>query len=138
MAVTLIPSYGRDYKNGKEVQEAWDSGKDFTICDFSHPDNGRQINIADVEGKGGTFNIRYKKLTQVKVIKMSETLDTGVQDSWPIGASVKLIVGGKAVKFDTVVNLIIKSNKITLCLSSHPSIYLTQADWKLLGWRKHW
>jgi hypothetical protein len=59
-------------------------------------------------------------------------------DSWKIGARVKLMVSGKAVKFDTIVNLIVKGDKITLCLSSHPSIYLTQEDWKLIGWRKHW
>lgn len=69
MALTLTPSYGRDYKNGKEVQADWDAGKDFTINSFGHPDDGRQINKQDAEHEGGTFNIRYKKLTQIKVVK---------------------------------------------------------------------
>ena len=72
MGITLVPSYGRDYKSGKEVQAAWDAGKDFTIQDIMHPDDGRQINKEDAEKIGGTFNIRYKKLTQIKVIKVAK------------------------------------------------------------------
>ncbi len=72
MGITLVPSYGRDYKSGKEVQEAWDAGKDFTINSIGHPDDGRQINKQDAEREGGTFNIRYKKLTQIKVIKVKK------------------------------------------------------------------
>jgi len=69
MYTTLVPSYGRDYKSGKEVQEAWDAGKDFTINSFGHPDDGRQINKQDAK-PGQSYNIRYKKLTQIKVIKV--------------------------------------------------------------------
>lgn len=72
MGVTLVPSYGRDYKNGKEVQAAWDEGKDFTISSIGHPHDGRQINKQDAEREGGTYNIRYKKLTQIKVIKVKK------------------------------------------------------------------
>jgi hypothetical protein len=72
MAITLVPSYGRDYKSGKEVQAAWDAGKDFTICSFGHPDDGRQINREDAERIGGTFNIRYKRLTMIKVVKVKK------------------------------------------------------------------
>jgi hypothetical protein len=67
MYLTVTPSYGRDYKNKKEVQDAWDAGKDFTISDFSSPDDGRQINKQDAAGL--TINVRFKKLTQVHVIK---------------------------------------------------------------------
>lgn len=74
MALTLVPSYGRDYKNGKEVQAAWDAGKDFTIQAMNHPDDGRQINKQDAEREGGTFNIRYKKLTGIKVIKVKKAV----------------------------------------------------------------
>lgn len=69
MYTTLVPSYGRDYKSGKEVQAAWDAGADFTINDMSHPDDGRQINKDDAK-PGQSYNIRYKKLTQIKVIKV--------------------------------------------------------------------
>ena len=69
MILTLVPSYGRDYKSGKEVQEAWDAGKDFQINQFMSPDDGRYINKQDAK-PGTTLNIRYKKNTQVKVIKV--------------------------------------------------------------------
>ncbi len=69
--VTLTPSYGRDYKSKKEVQADWDAGKDFTINSFGHPDDGRQINKQDAEREPGvTYNIRYKRNTQVHVIKI--------------------------------------------------------------------
>lgn len=64
----VSPSYGADYKSGKEVQAAWDAGKDFTI-ETMGPDTGRQINKQDAK-PGMTLNIRYKRLTQVKVIKI--------------------------------------------------------------------
>lgn len=69
MRMTLVPSYGRDYKSKKEVQEAWDGNKDFTINDMSSPNDGSQINKQDAT-KGMTLNIRYKKLTQVHVINV--------------------------------------------------------------------
>lgn len=72
MALTLIPAYGRDFKNGKEVQIAWDEGKDFQINDVSHKDDGRYINKADAEREGGTFNIRYKGLREIKVITVKK------------------------------------------------------------------
>lgn len=67
--LTLVPSYGRDYKSKKEVQADWDANKDFTINDMSSPDDGRQINKQDAR-KGDTLNIRYKQRTQVHVIKV--------------------------------------------------------------------
>ena len=74
MGITLVPSYGRDYKSGKEVQAAWDAGKDFTIQNVFSPDDGRQINKEDAEKTGGTFNIRYKRNTQIKVIKVKKVV----------------------------------------------------------------
>jgi hypothetical protein len=69
--MTLTPAYGRDYKSKKEVMEAWTSGKDFVIADVVHPDCGRYCSIRDFENKTGTvLNIRYKKLTQVCVVKV--------------------------------------------------------------------
>lgn len=74
MGITLVPAYGADYKSGKAVQEAWDAGKDFQIQSFGHKDDGRYINKQDAEKEGGTFNIRYKKLTQIKVIKVKKVV----------------------------------------------------------------
>ena len=72
MGLTLIPALGRDYKSAKEVQEAWDAGKDFIVSNMFSPDDGRYINKEDAEKTGGTFNIRYKKMTQIKVIKVAK------------------------------------------------------------------
>jgi hypothetical protein len=74
MVLTLIPSYGRDYKSGKDVQAAWDAGKDFTICCFASADDGRQINLQDAQTTGGTFNLRYKRQTMVKVVKVKKSV----------------------------------------------------------------
>lgn len=70
--MTLTPAYGRDYKNKKEVQEAWDGNKDFIITDMSSKDNGRYINKSDaIVGGIKSVTIRYKKLTMVTIIKVS-------------------------------------------------------------------
>ena len=69
---TLVPAYGRDYKSGKAVQADWDAGKDFLICDMGSPHDGRYINKADASVDGGTFTIRYKNRTMVKVVKVSK------------------------------------------------------------------
>ena len=74
MGITLVPSYGRDYKSGKAVQADWDAGKDFTIQSYGHPHDGRQINLQDAQTTGGTFNIRYKNLTMVKVVKVAKSV----------------------------------------------------------------
>jgi hypothetical protein len=62
----LTPAYGRDYKSAKEVKADWEANKDFVIADISSPDDGRMINKQDAPK--GTYNIRYKKLTQICVI----------------------------------------------------------------------
>jgi hypothetical protein len=74
MGITLVPSYGRDYKSGKAVLEAWEAGKDFTIQSYGHPHDGRQINLQDAQTTGGTFNIRYKGLTMIKVVKVAKSV----------------------------------------------------------------
>lgn len=65
--ITLVPAYGRDYKNGKEVQTAWDEGKDFRIEDMSHPNYGAYMNNKDAT-PGMVLNIRYKKQMNIKQI----------------------------------------------------------------------
>lgn len=66
MYLTCVPAYGQDYKSGKEVQTAWEEGKDFLVQDMFR---SGYINKNDAK-PGMTLNIRYKKLTQVKVIKV--------------------------------------------------------------------
>jgi hypothetical protein len=69
MFITVVPAYGRDYKSGKDVMEAWNQGKDFQVADMFHPKDGSYINVHDAP-KGVTINVRYKKLTQIKPIKI--------------------------------------------------------------------
>ncbi len=60
----LVPAYGRDYKNAKDVKAAFNEGKDFEgdmqlgfkLC------NKEQL---DAEFRPYTANLRYKKLTQI-------------------------------------------------------------------------
>jgi hypothetical protein len=72
MYMTLVPSYGRDYKSKKAVQADWDAGKDFTIADIASGQDGRQINKQDAEISGGTFNVRYNGLRSIHVIKVKK------------------------------------------------------------------
>jgi len=65
---TLIPAYGRDYKSAIEVKSDFYERKDFIIADFSHPYDGKAMNINDCSP--GTVNIRYSKLTKVCVVKV--------------------------------------------------------------------
>lgn len=57
----LTPAYGRDYKSKDAVIKDWKSGKDFQTS------GGRYCSIRDFPNQEVT--IRYKKLTQVIVIK---------------------------------------------------------------------
>ena len=67
----LVPAYGRDYKSKKALLTDWEAGKDFRICDISSPDDGRLVNLEDALHAGiAIVNIRYKKLTQVAMIKV--------------------------------------------------------------------
>lgn len=69
MFLTIVPAYGRDYKSKKEVMQDWEAGKDFQINCMMHPRDGSYVNKEDAP-KGATLNVRYKKLTQVCVIKV--------------------------------------------------------------------
>lgn len=68
--ITCVPAYGKDYKSKKEVQAAWDEGKDFLINQIGYRYDGSYINKNDTNTNGLTLNIRYKNLTQVHVIKI--------------------------------------------------------------------
>ncbi|GAG14271.1 unnamed protein product, partial [marine sediment metagenome] len=68
--ISLVPAYGRDYKSKKAVEVDLRNGKDFTIADFSCPDDGRYANLQDLEGAYDQVNIRYAKLSKVAVITL--------------------------------------------------------------------
>lgn len=60
--LTLIPSYGRDYKSAKEVERDFRDGKDFTIATATSQWVGKQCSIQDLSGE--TVTLRYAKLTK--------------------------------------------------------------------------
>lgn len=47
--ITIVPAYGRDYKNKSDVIAAWDSNKDFRIQDCGSEYNGAMLNKQDAE-----------------------------------------------------------------------------------------
>lgn len=74
MPLTLIPAYGRDYRSKAAVEADFKADKDFRVCDFHNPNDGRYVNRADLlaNGRGafGAVNIRYNKLQRVAVIRV--------------------------------------------------------------------
>ena len=62
----LSPAYGRDYKNKKEVIQAWQDGKDF-LGDYQL--GFKPVNIEDIP-RPANILLRYKKLRQVAVVAM--------------------------------------------------------------------
>lgn len=65
--MTVVPAYGRDYKSKKDVQAAWDAGKDFLIADMFS--GSGYINKSDAP-KGTTIMVRYCNKTKVTPIKV--------------------------------------------------------------------
>jgi hypothetical protein len=65
--ITLVPAYGRDYKSKTQVLADWNGDKDFVIQNMFHPDDGRYCNKSELPK--GTYNIRYKRLTMVCLVK---------------------------------------------------------------------
>ncbi len=61
---SLTPAYGRDYKNRREVLEAFNSDKDFQL-----QPGGQYINKPQIK-PGTVVNIRYNKLRQVLPVKV--------------------------------------------------------------------
>lgn len=73
--LTLSPAYGRDYKSKKEVEAAWQAGKDFIIETYGHPYSGKPVNIEAVDAlltEGvREVNVRFKQQRSVCVIKLA-------------------------------------------------------------------
>lgn len=62
----LSPTYGRDYPNKKMVIKAFESGRDFN-GDYHH---GFRLTSKSDFKRGDTVMLRYKRLTQVAVVKI--------------------------------------------------------------------
>jgi len=63
--ISAIPAYGRDYTTKKAVLKDWNEGEDFLIQDYTL---SGYVSIWELK-EGECLNIRYKKLTQVCVVK---------------------------------------------------------------------
>jgi hypothetical protein len=61
--MALVPAYGRDYKNIKEVTEAYLGGADFVLNDISSRWDGAYCSGRDFVGE--SVEIRYAKKTKV-------------------------------------------------------------------------
>ena len=55
--MTLLPAYGRTYKNAAAVRADWDAGKDFIISNRASPYDGLPANKEQLAGQ--SVGIRY-------------------------------------------------------------------------------
>ena len=69
--LTVVPAYGRDYKNKAAAIADWEAGKDFYIqaYNLSGYCSNRDVEAFKKEGITG-INIRYKKLQNIAIIKL--------------------------------------------------------------------
>jgi hypothetical protein len=58
--IEVVPAYGRDYKNQKQVMEDWNADKD-----FRDTASGQYINKSGAERLGLKVIVRYAKLLKV-------------------------------------------------------------------------
>lgn len=69
--MTLIPAFGRNYRNAGQVKTDFLADKDFVVANAFHPSDGRLINRSQLIEMGETLvNIRYAHLTKVFAIKL--------------------------------------------------------------------
>jgi hypothetical protein len=70
MRLTLVPAYGRDYKSKAAVIADWEADKDFEAVGIT---GSGYINRAQAIGDKITeVTIRYKRLTQLVIVKVSK------------------------------------------------------------------
>jgi hypothetical protein len=61
--IEAIPAYGRDYKNQRDVREAWKAGNDFQDA-FTR----QYLNKQDADSLGLKVLVRYDKLLKVVAV----------------------------------------------------------------------
>lgn len=92
--VTVVPAYGKDYNSKKEVELAYEAGKDFKIMDVSA--SGRYINKQDCEEFGvDKLKVRYSKRTKAHFIEVADFVAEKVmiiKKSDPTKTSCKTVV----------------------------------------------
>ena len=65
MYIELIPAYGRDYKSAKAARADWKANKDFVICCFGHPYDGKPINKSQADDTTDKYLLRFNNKTKV-------------------------------------------------------------------------
>ena len=68
--INLVPAYGRDYKNVKDLKADFNADKDFIIADVFHPYCGKYANRSDLKSEERVVHIHYSKNTKVTVINI--------------------------------------------------------------------
>ena len=63
--LTLIPAYGRDYKNQKTILADWNNNKDFIIQSITHPYDGKYANKSDLKKEHDSVLLRYDKMRKI-------------------------------------------------------------------------
>ena len=63
--MTLSPAYGRDYRSKAEIIKDFEAGKDFFVEGYG---GSGYASIRDLPD--GTYQLRYKQLRQVAVVKI--------------------------------------------------------------------
>jgi len=101
-SLTVIPAYGRDYKNQKEVLLDWNGGKDFIIKDISSGHDGWMINKQDAGHLGVKYvQIRYDGCRKIMI---TDSRGKGLIESI-VSVNVRLIIrSGKDADINKVVN----------------------------------
>jgi len=99
--LTVVPAYGRDYKNQKAVLLDWNSGKDFVIQDIVFGYDGAMINKQDAERLGIVVHIRYDGLRKIIVVKSKKKK----QVESVVSVSVRLIIhSNKDIDINEIIN----------------------------------
>ena len=66
--MTIVPAYGRDYKNMKDVLKDFNSGKDFLVKDYKR--SGYTSKKELIKMGEPYVEIRYSKLRKVMVVDL--------------------------------------------------------------------
>lgn len=68
MTLTLVPAYGRDYKNKMDLQADFLAGKDFRVTGFHGDSYTNKSDLDKMHPGGYTVNARYAGLRKVAVL----------------------------------------------------------------------
>lgn len=69
---SVVPAYGRDYKNADDAVADFKAGKDFILMDITSPWDGKPANWQDLRNYYSQVNIRFNNQRDVVVVDMSQ------------------------------------------------------------------